>query len=291
MRFFRSNSPGWAYSAIKCQIFSSYCALCFRPGQPGIDLCAPCQRAFRSIMHTGSDGITTRVCLSCGVPQILSVHPQASPCDPPEYVNHDGESADLDTLNSLVTANRIDEYCPDCTPERGLFFQHLVAPYQYAFPIDAMLKRLKYRQDRQLARMFGALLARHVARQHRSELPQILLPMPLHATRLRERGFNQAQDIAHWCGKELRISVQPGRVSRIAETGSLAGLSRVARQHRILGAFRADDALAGQRVAIVDDVLTTGASSRELAREIYDSGAESVELWVLARTSSTRVGG
>jgi len=205
-------------------------------------------------------------------------------------VTNERETVDVDSLHALAFTSQIGEYCPDCTPKRQAFFLHLVAPYQYAFPIDAMLKRLKYRQDRQLARLFGTLLARHVGSQRRTDLPQILLPMPLHASRMRERGFNQAQDIAHWCGKELRISVQPGRVSRIAETGSLAGLSRVARQHRILGAFRADDALAGQRVAIVDDILTTGASSRELAREIYDSGAESVELWVLARTSSTRVG-
>ena len=114
--------------------------------------------------------------------------------------------------------------------------------------------------------------------------------MPLHASRLRERGFNQAQDIARWCGQVLGIGVQAGWVSRIVDTGALAGLSRMERQHRILGAFRANDALAGRRVAIIDDVLTTGASARELAREIYDSGADSVEVWVLARTSSSRTG-
>jgi len=131
-------------------------------------------------------------------------------------------------------------------------------------------------------------LAQAVLHDTTDVLPEILLPMPLHPDRLQQRGFNQARDIAMWCGKRLDLPVPASQVSRIVDTGSLAGLNRQERRLRILGAFRACDALAGRRVAIVDDVLTTGASARELAREIYDSGAESVELWVLARTSSNR---
>ena len=77
-------------------------------------------------------------------------------------------------------------------------------------------------------------------------------------------------------------------MSRIVDTGSLAGLTRQERQLKILGAFRADNTLVGLNVAIVDDVLTTGSSARELARELYDSGVASVELRELARTSSNR---
>lgn len=286
MRFFPAEWPNWARTTTKCQLFGSYCALCARPGQQGIDLCASCQGLFRLIMHTGLKGNRTLLCMGCGIPQDL----------PPLNRSRIGDASDAceaegNFLTAPCASSPIDDFCADCIGKQGQLLRHIVAPYRYAFPIDAMLKRLKYRQDRQLARVFGALLGRHVLQRRKADLPQILLPMPLHASRLRERGFNQAQDIARWCGQELGISVQPHWVTRIAETGSLAGLSRAERQHQILGAFRADEALAGRHVAIVDDVLTTGASSRELAREIYDSGAESVELWVLARTSSTRVGG
>lgn len=283
MRFFKPKWSSWVRTAAKCQLFGSYCALCARPGQPGIDLCASCQGALKRIKDTDLQGRATALCPACGVTQRLSLLQQSG-------LGAAADTDDEDRLSATLANSQIDEFCPECSGTHGQFLRHIVVPYRYAFPVDRMLKRLKYQQERQLARLFGTLLARHIGQQGRLDLPQILLPMPLHVSRQRERGFNQALDIARWCGRGLGIGVQAGSVSRIADTGSLTGLSRVERQHRILGAFRADDALAGQRVAIVDDVLTTGSSSRELAREIYDSGAESVELWVLARTSSTRSG-
>ena len=284
MGFFQPDGSGWAHTVSKCQIFGSYCALCARPGQPGIDLCTPCQGLFRATKYTNSQGKTTSLCLGCGVQRSL-----------PLRLSGIGRASDIGSHDSnrsyeAYSASPQADFCPDCIDTHGHFLRRIVAPYRYAFPIDAMLKRLKYRQDRQLARVFGTLLARHISHQRHVDLPQILLPMPLHASRLRERGFNQAQDIARWCGQVLGIGVQADWVSRIVDTGALAGLSRMERQQRILGAFRADDALAGRRVAIIDDVLTTSASARELAREIYDSGADSVEVWVLARTSSSRTG-
>ena len=283
MRFFQPEWSSWAHTFSKCQIFGSYCTLCARPGQPGIDLCDPCQGLFRATRYIDGQGRTTWLCPGCGVQQSLRPLQQSG-----QGNARSGNPENVKLSDSGLCVSTHDEFCRECAGLCAQFLRRTVAPYRYAFPIDAMLKRLKYQHDRQLARVVGTLLARHVSQQHCGDLPDILLPMPLHASRLRERGFNQAQDIARWCGQVLGIGVEAGWVSRIVDTGALAGLSRAERQHRILGAFRANEALAGQRVAIVDDVLTTGASARELAREIYDSGADSVELWVLARTSSSR---
>ena len=115
-------------------------------------------------------------------------------------------------------------------------------------------------------------------------MPDCIVPVPMHRSRLRQRGFNQAAELAHWCARELDLMSLPDSAARIADTGSLASLSRAERQLCIRGAFSVDANLADQHVAIVDDVLTTGATSGELARELYDTGVAEVSLWVIART-------
>ena len=106
----------------------------------------------------------------------------------------------------------------------------------------------------------------------------------MHAARLAQRGFNHAADIARFAASRLNLPWSDELAERIEDTGSLAGLSRAEREHRIRGAFAVSDRVADQHIVIVDDVLTTGATSGELARELYDTGAATVELWVVART-------
>jgi len=147
---------------------------------------------------------------------------------------------------------------------------------------------MKYHDQQALARVLGGLLAIEVMRglQSRIELPDIIVPVPMHQSRLTERGFNQAADIARWCARDLKLPSKAGWAQRVMNTGSLAGLSRAERQARIRGAFNVHAAVADQHIAIVDDVLTTGATTGELTRELLDSGAASVQLWVLARTEA-----
>ena len=259
MHNFLLGSDIWSFVATKRLSFDTYCTLCARPGQSGVDLCGACHAQFKLRLLTDEFGVSNMLCTGCGVECTL-------------YAAGDAD------------------FCQDCSLQAGQFLSRIVAPYRYAYPLNNLIKRLKYGSDRQLARVLGTLLADSVKAQREEVLPEVLVPMPLHASRLSERGFNQAQDIARWCAYYLGIEVSANLASRAVDTGSLAGLSRAERQHRILGAFRASDTLVNKHVAIVDDVLTTGASGRELAREIYDSGAASVELWVLARTSSLRVG-
>ncbi len=246
-----------------------YCSLCSRRGQPGIDLCKACERWLKTLHWQTPQGALTTLCLGCGE-QVMVGAAYGQECE--------------DAGSCGGSCN----YCKNCLQHGEQLFTRIVAPYRYAFPLDKLIKRVKYAEDRQFARVLGTLLGRAIERGPEGPLPEKLVPMPLHASKWLERGFNQAEDIALWCGKHLAIEVAPTLARRIADTGSLAGLSREARKSRILGAFRADDDVWGKHIAIVDDVMTTGASARELSRELYDSGAASVELWVLARTSSTR---
>lgn len=167
-------------------------------------------------------------------------------------------------------------------------FARTVVPWRYDFPLDGLIRRMKYRDERVLARVFGTLLAREAVRtdepsRTRIDPPDLVLGVPSSRAR-REGGFDHAAALARWCARESGLPDRSALAERIVDTGRLAGLSRAAREDRIRGAFRADPRVRGQRVAIVDDILTSGATAGELARELYDTGADSVELWVLART-------
>ncbi|MFK7852605.1 MAG: ComF family protein [Granulosicoccus sp.] len=271
MSFYR---PEWSkkleFPALRLNI-GSYCSLCLGRSESEIDICDACESLLKRCLHTDRSGRTTQVCLQCGIEQ-------------PSQVFGADRSQGTDNAESKRWSS--DGCCRECRRD-GSVFSRIIAPYRYSFPLDKLIRVLKYRENRQIGRVLGCLLARSVrSRQGDQGLPDYLLPMPLHPDRQASRGYNQASDLARWCARELGLVSWPGGACRIVDTGSLAGLSRAERQYRILGAFRADQAVQGKRIAIVDDVLTTGSTSRELARELYDTGAESVELWVLARTSN-----
>jgi len=179
-------------------------------------------------------------------------------------------------------------------------FAQLVAPWRFAAPVDRWVRDLKHRRAMPNARLFGTVIARAVvasASQAPGRAPgsapgaaPVLLPVPLHARRLRERGFNHAEAIAGWAARELGLAVHARSAVRVLDTGSLAERSRAERQLAIRGAFRVHDAVADRHVVLVDDVLTSGATAGELARECHDTGAASVSLWVVARTCVTPSG-
>jgi ComF family protein len=268
MHFYLSIFKEMANSAARRLKIGIYCVLCNRPSLQNIDICDACEKCLAPRVYKENNLRWTYLCVSCG--------------DEHTQIIRQSDSDDEIIMNN--SANSF--YCCRSCQESGVNFYRIVAPYRYEFPIDHIIGRMKYGQQRIFGRVLGGLLASSV--KSLESLPDILIPVPLHAARQAERGYNQAADIARWCAHELDLQCMPWMATRIFDTGSLAGLSKAARQLRILGAFSAAPDVKGCRIAIVDDVLTTGATARELARELYDTGALSVELWVLARTSSDR---
>jgi ComF family protein len=166
-------------------------------------------------------------------------------------------------------------------------FEQAVAAVDYAFPWSDLVTALKFNAALDLASALGALLAEAV-RAGAAPLPALVLPVPLGAQRLAERGMNQAWELARRVAASLRLGADAGVLQRRVETPHLAGLPRDERARAIRGAFAlapgASARLHGRRVALVDDVMTTGATAAEAARTLLASGAQSVQLWVLART-------
>jgi ComF family protein len=158
-------------------------------------------------------------------------------------------------------------------------FDATVAVWRYEFPVDRLVLALKYGGRLALARAFGDALAARTADQR----ADALVPMPLAPLRLRSRGFNQAMEIARRRARDTGLRVDPGLVARIRDTPPQTGLPHDARAANVRGAFACTGAVAGMSIAIVDDVMTTGASLEELARTLKRAGAARVENWVVAR--------
>ena len=159
---------------------------------------------------------------------------------------------------------------------------------RYEHPVDDLIRRLKYHGLIANARVLGVLLAQS-AQERGAPLPKMLVPVPLHISRLRERGFNQAAALARYAGRMLEIPSARRAVRRIRNTPSQTSLDMAQRHQNVRGAFE----IAGERslrrllearhVAIVDDVVTTGSTVNELRAVLYAAGVSQVDVWAVAR--------
>lgn len=164
-----------------------------------------------------------------------------------------------------------------------------VSALRFEPPADHLIRELKYSGVTAHARVLGELLARAV-RARVDELPKLLLPVPLHRARFRERGFNQAMQIARFAGRSLGIPYAGALMRRVRDTPSQTGLGRAERIENLRGAFRladsARDRLARSgHVALVDDVRTTGSTLGELRVLLLEAGVSRVDLWSVARAA------
>ncbi len=157
-------------------------------------------------------------------------------------------------------------------------FDASLAVWPYAFPIDRLVQALKYQGNLPVARLFGAALALRVAER----AVDVVAPMPLARARLKARGFNQATEIAR--STVGRSALAPFGIERTRDTASQADLPYSERARNVRGAFVCTGPLRGRRVAVIDDVMTTGATLAELAGTLKRAGAAWVENWVIART-------
>lgn len=175
------------------------------------------------------------------------------------------------------------EICGNCLRRPPPFTAF--APFIYGQPLDRLILEFKFSDRLYLGRTLGALLAQALLAEEPGAA-ELIVPVPLHAARLRERGYNQAMELARPVGRRLGVPVQEA-VQRIRATPGQAGLKAVERRRNVRGSFAvtAPSTVSGRRVAIVDDVFTTGATVTELAECLRRAGAASVTVWTVARTA------
>lgn len=163
-------------------------------------------------------------------------------------------------------------------------FALVCCPWSFDFPVDALVRALKFHGERCHARLFGTLLARERAR-YRAPFPGLVVPVPLHPLRLRLRGYNQAAELACYAARELALPLDRNALRRLRPTLEQSALRSRDRAANVAGAFGATRKLGGLRVALVDDVVTTGSTVNAAAAALREAGAAAVELWVVARAA------
>jgi ComF family protein len=163
-------------------------------------------------------------------------------------------------------------------------FAAAYAAFEYAFPFDRLLQAFKYGGRLALADFLADALSAAVAqRPPNHPMPDAVLALPLAPSRQRARGFDQATEIARRVARQTAVPMATG-LRRVRDTPAQAALPWKARASNVRGAFAADPSLAGMRIAIVDDVMTTGATLASAASAVLRAGAQSVEAWAVART-------
>jgi ComF family protein len=223
-------------------------SVCSRPAnEPILDICEPCQAELPAVF---------RACRLCG-----EHLPDSAPSSMPG-------SASL---------------CGQCM-RRAPRFHATHCAYWYAYPIDHLVRALKYGNQLAYARVLGTLLALSLNKSGRHDWPDCIVPVPLAATRFCERGFNQAVEIAKFVSRHLAIPLATGALVRRRATREQAGLDKKARRRNLRGAFSLDAKLP-KHVAVLDDVVTTGSTINEIARVLRRAGVQRIEVWAVARAS------
>lgn len=210
----------------------------------------------------GWTGAGRRLCIACEkqLPRVVSACPRCA--QPYDHPNTRG-------------------VCGTCQ-RRPPPFAAAHCAFRYAPPVDHFIRALKFNNDLGLAALLGAELARAVrGTQH----PDLIVPVPLHASRLRRRGYNQALEIARAIAHELKIPIDAYGLVRRRATDAQSDLPLAARRRNVRGAFQARSRhrYRGLHIALVDDVMTSGSTAEAAARALRAGGAKKVEVWIVAR--------
>lgn len=170
--------------------------------------------------------------------------------------------------------------CGPCS-DRAPPYERAIIPFRYAPPLDYLLQQLKFNRRLHLAPLLAELMAEAVLARE-DELPQLLIPVPLSAARMRERGYNQALELARVLTRRLSVPLDWRCCRRVRHTTAQTSLSRRERRGNLRGAFAISGDLPAH-VAIIDDVVTTGETVNELARTLRRAGVKRIEVWACAR--------
>lgn len=179
-----------------------------------------------------------------------------------------------------ATTERICGVCQKHPPA----YDRTLGLFVYAAPIDRLILQLKFNYKLEIGCLLGTLMAKMLEVKI-DKIPQLIIPLPLHHKRLRQRGYNQALQLAKPIAQRLNVPLDNHFCQRMRDTAQQSQLPRHERQKNVRGAFALRSGFNAKHVAIVDDVMTTGQTVNELARLLRINGVEIIEVWICARAS------
>ena len=188
-------------------------------------------------------------------------------------------------ITSIFSLQKEALLCGNCLSDPPPF-QRTNALFVYEAPVISFILNLKFKQQLVYARILGELMAEKI--RHSGELSvTCILPVPLHEKRLRERGFNQALELARPIAAAFNLKIDTDRVKRVQNTAPQMSLPAKKRETNLKHAFSTQYSFTGERIAILDDVMTTGATVSELSRVLLEKNAAHIEIWCIARAAFT----
>ena len=162
-------------------------------------------------------------------------------------------------------------------------YHRIHAAFIYKEPVDYLVNKLKFSSHFPSGRLMGSLLADYLTERSLSEI-EILLPVPLHRSRLRERGFNQSAELARHISHATGIPWSPSLLHKMRKTRDKLGLNNKARKKNLRDCFHFDNRRQYNHVALVDDEVTTGTTITEITKTLIKSGVKTVEIFAIAKT-------
>jgi len=173
------------------------------------------------------------------------------------------------------------EYCR----ARSFSFDRAFVPFRYRPPVDFLILGLKFTHRLSHARLLGELFAAALAERN-APPPDCIIPVPLHPLRLRERGFNQALELARPSARRFGVPLLANGLCRVRYTPPQTQMDASRRHDNPQGAFAANRPLSGRRVALMNDVVTTASTVAECSRILRASGAADIEIWAIGRATA-----
>jgi ComF family protein len=170
-------------------------------------------------------------------------------------------------------------HCLSHTP----YFDQVYSPFLYSDALGFLIRQLKYQKKIHYARVLANLFIQQVEQLDGFSLPDVLIPVPMHKQRLRTRGFNQALELSRELSAYFDVPIDYKSLSRHRNTPVQAGLTARHRQKNMKNAFSIQKTFDFKRVALIDDVMTTGSTVNEAAKILKQHGAAQVDIWTIAR--------
>ncbi len=172
--------------------------------------------------------------------------------------------------------------CRDCLDRKPIIEKTCVA-FNYDYPVNLLIQRFKYNGHPEFAITFAQIMTDKLSNM--IDKPDAIIPVPLHKKKQVKRGFNQSLVLARYIGKAIGTNVETALCSKIVDTPPQSALSVSERKKNIRGAFRLTSRAIPKHIAIVDDVITSGSTTIELATLFKKAGCERIDIWAIARAT------
>lgn len=237
---------------------------------------------FSTFFNTAINLFFPATCILCNIP----THSEKDICqacasDLPQLKNSCPQCAFPISVNAGTTqlkCGRCLRYAPS--------YDATIALYYYQEPVARLITQLKFNHQLKYARLLGELLTDGLLKRQQQGylLPEVIIPVPLHILRLRERGFNQSLEIARIVAKRLHLPIDISSCQRQRATLAQSSLPAKQRKRNIQNAFKVLQPITVKHVSILDDVVTTGHTVHELGKQLRKAGIQTIDVWCCART-------